>query len=214
MTINDVYKQFDTPRNLQRHMLDVAGIVCLIKRYWKRGEVNWPDVTAAALLHDLGNIVKFDLNAYPQLLGDEQPRIEYWRTIQHKTIQKYGTDDHEATDVMLQELALSNRIRQIISSKSFGNSVNLFASHDIESQLLLYCDLRVLPSGVGSLDECLKDIKARLPKYSERPDFNEMVDACYAIEKNINKSVSIDIQDDVDGQTVAACAVDLRYYEL
>ena len=48
-----------------------------------------------ALLHDLGNIVKFDLEKYPDFLGKEKPRLEYWKKVQKEVREKYGSDDHD-----------------------------------------------------------------------------------------------------------------------
>lgn len=214
MTIQDVYTQYNTPGNLQRHMLDVAGMVCAIKDKWIGRDVDWGATLTAALLHDVGNIVKFDLDKYPHLLGSEQPRIEYWRDVQQSTIKKYGNNDHVATTMMLQEMSISKKIIQIISKKSFGNSAQLRNSNDSESRLLLYCDLRILPGGLGSLDSRLKDIKERLTKYSRRTDFDDLVDACYDIEDDINRSVSLDIRADIDTQALDTFTKNLRQYEL
>lgn len=214
MTINDVYLRYDTPQNLQRHMLDVAGMVQVIKKYWIGSNVDWRIVTSAALLHDLGNIVKFDFDKYPHLLGSEQSHIEYWREVQQSIINKYGSNDHAVTDVMLTELGISEDIRQVISSKSFGSSRQLMNDGTVEAKILLYCDLRVLPSGVGSLSERLNDIKKRLTKYSERPDFDQLAEACYAIQKEIQRSVSVDLSENINNLTLQVHRKNLLQYEI
>ncbi len=214
MKVQDVYEKYGTPLNLRQHMLLVAGIVRLLQQSWTGRKVDWDTVITAALLHDLGNVVKFDLEKHPGLLGPEQSRIQYWRKVKKATIEKYGSNDHIVTDKMLKEINVSERVRQLILEKSFGNSIHLRSSSDIEAKLLLYCDLRVLPSGVGSLKERLDDIAKRLTTYSERPDFDQLVAACYDIEGEIVESVSGDLNEAEEDSSLETSFKDSMSYEV
>ena len=185
MTTKDVYKTLGTPINLQNHMLVVAGLVKQLQAGWNGPKLNWIVIIKAALLHDIGNVIKFDLDNYPQLLGGEQLRIDFWKAEQARLVSRYGNDDHKATEMMLGELQVEDAVISIIQQKSFGNAIKTEAAEDWPSKLLFYCDLRVLPSGVGSLNDRLDDVRARLVKYSERDDFEELVAACYQIESHI-----------------------------
>ena len=103
MKASDVYTHFGTPSGLQNHMLWVASLVCTLRDHWSGEDIDWNAAITAALLHDIGNVIKFDLDAYPQLLGDDLPRLEFWRSEQQRLIKRYGPDDHDATDQMLDE---------------------------------------------------------------------------------------------------------------
>jgi len=69
------------------------------------------------LLHDLGNIVKFNFNQtkeiYPELFVKPEAR-EYWEKIKQEFIKKYGTGSHNVTMKILLELGVSERIRELV----------------------------------------------------------------------------------------------------
>ena len=211
MTTKEIYLRMDVPLGLQDHMLTVAALVTVIKDNWS-GEVkvDWPAVTAAALLHDLGNVVKFDLDKFPQLLGPELPQINYWREKRAELVAKYSADDHATTDAMLAELSISPVIRQIISDKSFGNAIVAAASGSFESKILLYCDLRVLPERIGTLDERIAEIKTRLLKYSQRSDFGDLVTACHQIETETLSNLSGSLENLLERADIEEMKISLR----
>ena len=152
--------------------------------------IDWKKVKKTALLHDLGNIVRFDFDKYPQFLGPEISRIDYWKEVQAETIAKYGNDDHDATEKMLQELNVSKDIANVILEKSFGNSVQVAKGDNWYAKILSYCDNRVMPKGVVTLEERILDTKERAPKYANRPDFEELCDSSREVEKQIQENLN------------------------
>lgn len=193
MNIFEIYKKFRIPPNLQEHMIRVYGIVCFIEKHWKGENVDWELVKKIALLHDMGNIIKFNLDQHPEFLGSEEPNVEYWKNVQKEIIQKYGSDEEEATKAMLGEIGIDANAIQIIEDKAFGNSVGVKNSSNWHLKLLYYSDLRTLPLGIGTLEERLSDVRGRMPKYTSRPDFEDLVLACREIEQQIQKKVDIDV---------------------
>jgi len=107
MKLLEVYKKFGSPPNLQEHMLRVCGVTTYIGKHWigKEG-VDWVRVKAISLLHDIGNVVKLDFEKYPQFLGEEIKNVDHWKAIQKEAVEKYGRDDHGATEKMLTELGV------------------------------------------------------------------------------------------------------------
>lgn len=205
MTTRDVYRQFGTPKNLQQHMLTVTALICSLKDHWIGEEIDWEHLIIAGLLHDLGNVIKFDLDKFPALLGDELPRIDFWREEQKKLIVKYGDDDHVATGKMLDELGIGHEIKDTIQTKSFSNIIQTAESANWLPKILQYCDLRTAPNGLMTLDERVGDIKERYSKYANRADFPEMIEAAKSIEREIARSVdtkleSIIIHTEADGR--------------
>lgn len=58
-------------------------------------------------------------------------------------------------------------------------------------KILYYADLRTLPFEIGSLENRLKDVRQRMPKYTNRPDFEVLVNACLNIGKQIEEKLNI-----------------------
>lgn len=188
-----IYEKFVIPPNLQQHMLKVAVVTEYLKIHWIGVKINWDDIIKMALLHDLGNIVKFDFDKYSFFIDNEYKNIEFWKNKQKESTKKYGSDDHKATKQMLEEIGFSNNLIEIILDKSFENSIKTANSDNWTTKILFYCDLRVLTDGVGTLDQRFEDIKKRLLKYSERLDFPDLINACKDIEKQIQKNINIKI---------------------
>ena len=61
-SINKIYTQFRIPPNLQQHMFRVASVAKIICNNWTGKELNQNDIVCVCLIHDLGNIVKYDFN--------------------------------------------------------------------------------------------------------------------------------------------------------
>jgi len=194
MKISEVYKKFNIPPNLQEHMLKVFSTVSFIKEHWTGEEVNWDLIVKAALLHDLGNIVRFDFDNHPEFLREEPPRIDYWKGVQERMVEKYGKDDHVATKKILQEAGADEKLIEIIWEMRFGESVATRDSNSWPLKIILYADLRVLPLGIGTLEERLADIRHRLLKYAARADFENLVEACRDIEKQIQEKVNVPLK--------------------
>jgi len=193
MKIKDIYKKFGITPNLAQHMLTVTKVALFIGDHWQGPKIDWEMVKKTALLHDLGNIVRFDLDKHSYFLGPEKARINHWKKVQKRTIIKYGSDDHEATRKMLDELGVNLKIKKIILDKSFGNSVQVAKSNDWYAKILHYCDSRVMPHGVVTLKERLQDIRGRMPKYANRPDFEDLLSASREIESQIQQHLGVSV---------------------
>lgn len=196
MTIEAIYERFGISPNLQEHMLRVSAVVTFLFKHWIGTDaVDWKMAKKVALLHDLGNIVKFDFVNHPEFLGDEQKNIVHWQAKQQEVIAKYGSDDHEVTKAMLSELNVDQKMTEIILNKSFANSVATKDSSNWELKILYYADLLVLPFGIGTLEARLDDVRDRMPKYTSRPDFPDLVAACVEIEKQIAANLNVSVSE-------------------
>jgi len=183
MKINEIYQRFSIPQNLREHMFRVFGVVSVIEKNWIGEKLDWELLKKLTLLHDLGNIVKFNLKEEDMYLKETQQAI----------IDKYGPDDHIATGKMVSELGFDQEAVDIIQSKSFGNSVVIANSNNYLLKILYYADMRVLPTGVGTLEDRLFDVRNRMPKYTSRPDFEDLVNSSRQVEKQIQSFVSISL---------------------
>lgn len=159
-SINDIYERFKIMPSLQKHMKAVAAVGKLIVSTQLNSDIKKEedDLIAALLLHDLGNIVKFNLET------ESADR----RTLQKETIAKYGLDDHEVTMKMIHELKVTDRVSFLISEMGFENLHYVLNSNDMSLKICLYADQRVAPYGIVSLKRdlatCEKDIKEEILK--------------------------------------------------
>jgi predicted HD phosphohydrolase len=158
MNIIEVYKKYKIPQNLQEHMLRVAAVADLIAENFTLPLAR-DDIVIAALLHDMGNIVKFDLDTNP--LGHSVEEIERMRQVQREFIQRYGNDEHQATQQIINEIKVGQRTVEIADSIGFSRACEHMKGSDFEKKICAYADMRVSPTGVVSLQVRLQDGKER-----------------------------------------------------
>lgn len=148
---------------LQSHMLRVASVASLIC-----DSINIPvdreSVIATCLLHDMGNIIKSDLNVFPEFL--EPQGREYWEKVKSEYIAKYGTHEHEATLKIIKELGVSKKVFDLATGIDFPLIFKIL-NKSIEAQICLYADNRVDPLGIVSVKERLTEGRNR---YKDRPN--------------------------------------------
>jgi hypothetical protein len=173
MKIKEVYEQFGIPLNLREHMLKVTNIARLIADGWKE-EIDKNQLVRASLVHDLANIVKFKLDPGSDLIEKQK-----------ETIEKFGADDHVATEKMLRDLGLEEALIKIVQMKSFGNAIEVAQSDNWILKILFYSDMRVVPSGVVDLETRLNDVVTRLEKYRTHPQKNELMQSARDVEKQV-----------------------------
>lgn len=170
MNIRDVYTNYSIPPNLQRHMLLVAQIAGSLISNWTQDFDNKDDLLLACLLHDLGNLIKSDLDKYPDFLGVPMTEIPTWKAKQRLMIDKYGSDEHKATKKMLEELHCKSEIISLILDKTFANAISIRDGDNWSLKLLLYCDMRVGPHGLLPLEQRVIELMTKSKKYTRRED--------------------------------------------
>jgi 5'-deoxynucleotidase YfbR-like HD superfamily hydrolase len=161
-TIQDVYQRYHIMANLQQHMLRVTGVaqqILSVLPVHKINESDRHDVLLAALLHDMGNILKFDLLKYPKFLEPEG--LAHWQKVQAEFQKKYGPDEHTAVLQILDELGVSLRVQELVEAVGFLVAVENQQSNDMARKVAAYADMRVTPHGVVSLEERLRDLCER-----------------------------------------------------
>ncbi len=161
MRISNIYKKFQIPPNLQLHMIRVASLALLIADSWKGGKLDLEVIVASCLLHDLGNILKFDFDNFPELLGGEQKNIEYWRKVKKDMQKKYGFDEDIATRKMIRKLSINDKVKFIVENWGFKNFKRIYESNNLEWKICVYSDHRISPNGIVSLEENLREKRKR-----------------------------------------------------
>jgi hypothetical protein len=181
--VRDIYKCFGIPQNLREHMLRVAKVGRIIAGGWK-GEINKSLIIKAGLVHDLANIVKFQLDEGSDLIPKQKEVIE-----------KYGSDDHLATEKMLRELGLDEKIIEMVQRKSFRNAIEVAKGNDWPLKILFYADLRVMPAGVTDLETRMNDAVTRLEKYRVHPQKEELMQNAREVEKQIQAMTTVNLEE-------------------
>lgn len=152
MTIQTLYNQFSVPPNLQRHMREVAVVSLLILDNWTGETVDQQLTIRSALLHDLGNIVKFKR----PFMGEIEEDAEQWQTVQAKTISTYGADAKNATHQMVAEIGLENSVGKVLRDmdRLLGGDIGVMP----EAQIVEFADLCVSPAGIVGFKRRKKDL--------------------------------------------------------
>lgn len=163
MTIWDAYEHYNIMPNLRLHQLRVAALARELALALK---ADHELVTKAALLHDMGNIMKSDLKVFPpDFYGDEG--IEYWEKVKSEYGEKYGKDEHEATVSIARELGAGETVVAMLGSMGFSKAESILNEGSLELQILEYADQRVAPYGITSMEERLREGHER---YKRRVD--------------------------------------------
>lgn len=165
MTAQEIYVNFGLPKHLQRHMLQVAALGQYLSQNCTE-EILEYHVVWALLLHDLGNVLKFDFSAGVDLFDPEERDLETWQKYQAEIAKKYGDDVHETTIKMAKEAGAAPRTLELIQGMGRTGLKDAVETADWEQRICCYSDFRVSPSGYTTLEDRFDDI---IMRYTARP---------------------------------------------
>ena len=217
MKISEIYKNYKILPNLQLHQLRVAAVSKLIVQNIS-ANIDSKEIISACLLHDMGNIIKFDLKRFPEFLEPEG--LEYWEKVQHEFITKYSDDEHSAHSKIAQEIGVETRVLELIDSVGFSQSKLLAISTDFSKKIVCYSDQRVGPFGILSLEERFADGATRTPKNKINEDtkqrelfVNESRAGFFKLEKQIFELCSISAEN-INDESVNSFLEELKSFEI
>lgn len=162
--IDSIYDSFNVIGNLRLHMRTVAAVGYLVMDCWKETSVrlNRDDIAAALLLHDLGNIVKFNFNNRSLWKGLKDEEILQWQTVRDDVVARYGSaDDHMVTNRMAGEINPGSRVLYLVSTMLMEKAEEIIDSSDFDLKVCAYADQRVAPWGIATLKERFSDLTVR-----------------------------------------------------
>lgn len=195
MNVQQIYNQYRISPNLQKHMLRVTGLCQMILENWQGERLDKNSVITACLFHDMANVIKFNLNK-PSLFKEEGEQIEYWKKVQKEYIKKYGNDVHKATLIIGKEIGLSEKVLKIIKNLECDNTQKLLKEQNLESLIPIYCDMRIGPFGIMTLEERINNLKTR----NNTHDFSEIIKSAVLLEKILQTKILININNINDKQ--------------
>jgi len=203
MTISEVYDQFPINQGLREHMLRVGAVAKTICDN-KDGTLDSEDIISAALLHDLGNILKFQFDREDMVELMQPEGAEYWQKKQAEVELEYGSEEDVATVMMLQKINVSPETIKVIDSAHLSELDKIVANNNLSGQVMLYCDMRVGPGAVMTLTERMQDMRDRYVTHRfTHEEMDEMVEKMKTIEENIFARCQIKPEEITEGSTAS-----------
>lgn len=145
---------------LALHQLRVAAVVSVILDNFT-GPVHKENVLKAALLHDMGNIVKSNLDpAAPINAQYSAEDLKHWNQVKSEYIAKYGSDAEAATLPICREIGVEDGVLDLITGMNFDHVCDI-AAGSVEKKIVKYGDLRVGFFGVLSMRDRIADANVR-----------------------------------------------------
>jgi putative nucleotidyltransferase with HDIG domain len=214
MNIVEVYKKYKIPGMLQLHQLRVTAVASQICESLTT-PVDKKSLIKACLLHDMGNIIKFEFN-YPDEFYTPEGR-DYWRNVQAEYFKDYGRDEHAASIEIARKLGSNQKILKVIDSIGFSKIKDSHHLGSIEMKLAEYADMRAGPKGIFSIDERMADGQKR---YQHRKNYflkederKDIATALHEMEDEIFSKSKLKPSDITD-ESVAPLIEQLKSYEI
>ena len=158
--ITEIYKEYEIIPVLQAHQLRVAAMADKICESIKI-PVDRNLIVTAAIFHDMGNVVKFNLEQSKSVFGISDEELIALKKNQDDFIKKYSDNEYEANTNIARELGLPEKVVKLISGMRFENLCIDRDREDWHAKILHYADSRVAPTGILSYDERLSEAGER-----------------------------------------------------
>lgn len=184
MQIKQLYAKYQIMPQLQTHMLRVAGVGKIILSGWKE-DIDTDLVIKSLLLHDMGNIVKFDLEN-PLM---EVPNLDHWKQVQRNFFEKYGRVTHEVTTKIIAEIG-QEEVNEVMEEEHHGYEIGdtmQILNVSWPAKILAYCDVRVDPWSVVPMSNRIEDLHKRYGRDLAWYDF------LYKLEEDIKPITKTDL---------------------
>ncbi|MFA6386789.1 MAG: HD domain-containing protein [Candidatus Paceibacterota bacterium] len=211
--IVEIYKDYRIMPNLVTHQMRVAAVAMQIIKSLDF-EVDQESVVKACLLHDMGNIIKFQLDFFPE--WNKPDILVYWQGVKEEYIFKYGSDEHKASLLIADELGASVKIKDLVYCVDSASVEMIANEDDFDRKLCLYADGRVSPSGVVSINERSLDAKKRYRDHPNKFDEERRIfhnTNLNSIEKQIFSHTSIR-PEDINDESIKDYLEKLKDYSI
>lgn len=221
MTIKDIYSKYPIPPNLQRHMFRVTSVAEIIYNSWiEKKDLKIDVILKACLVHDVGNLLKFDLINNVNFLEEEAKNVDSWRKIKSEMSEKFGPEEHKATEIICKEICLETKALWVVKNWGFGNFDKVLASNNWEYKICVYSDHRIGPFGTVKLKERFNEQRKRYEKQkhisvdinshlSDRSEF--LANCAFKVEKQIQTKINRDLDSITDQEIKTNFANYLEY---
>lgn len=159
---------------LQEHMVRVAYVGKVLGEHTTE-DVDVDNIVKSCLLHDMGNIIKFNLHVLEGAIDEKG--FEYWKNVKSEFISKYGEEEFSATKQICTELGASENIINLVDAFGTRNVNNIIESGDLNKMIVNYADHRVAPHAIVSLKDRILDQHERFYKSFSTEEAKTKIDA-------------------------------------
>jgi hypothetical protein len=191
MNILKIYDNYSLPQNLQEHQLRVAALGSIICNHLIEVKVDQSLIVRCLLLHDMGNILKYDFSKTMLFSEKDQNKINFYKLKQTEFKNKYGSKTDEATLRIIKEITTDKRVFTLCKNSHWESANKFVNTNHWDRKIACYSDMRVGPHGVLNLKDRFRDlIMRRLDKN------NKLMILCQygiTLENNLQKQTDIDI---------------------
>jgi hypothetical protein len=158
MKISKIYENYPIPILLKQHHLKAAAVGAYICDNLKdKNKANKNLIIKSLLLHDLGNIIKFNFEKENFLTEEEKKNIEYWKKEREIYRNKYHNDEHLATYEIVRELGLID-IYEVLIHTGSSKLQAVLESPNYNLKIVTYADLRCAPFSIVTIDGRFDDV--------------------------------------------------------
>ncbi len=134
--------------------------------------------------------------------------------MQNEYKEKYGNDESIAHNKIAKELGMNDRIMELINAISFLGAPANSLDNDFGKKIIEYCDERVDPFGVVSLEQRFMDLRKRYTSFGEdTPERTAFENAVRKIEKQIFAKCKIQ-PEDINDESIKPYLEKLKEFEI
>lgn len=214
--ITDIYARYPVTPNLARHMLRVGAVTRLILDHWTGPDLDERTMMRIALLHDTGNILKFDFDGHPHLLEEEQGNLAYWKKLQAQWADRFANED-EMTYAIAAECGLEPDAIAMMRDMGYGLMDRIAQEERFERKIVKYADMRAAPFGILPLRDRLEEGRKRYAKHPaitiDPSRTDTLLQAAFEVERQIMAHCTLSPQD-ITEEAVAPVMETLLSYEI
>ncbi len=179
-------------------MLWVAQVGVETIENWTGPNINQENITSVLLLHDIGNMIKFELHSNEAKKIYSHSELEKLLPIQKKMIALYGNNADIANISILKEIGVSEDIIQLLTNHSFDYLPTLLDSENWNEKIVFYADLRVAPWGIVPLKKRVENLRERYShrnqRWNDKSTFSNWLNWSNKLEKQLNQQTNIDLE--------------------
>lgn len=196
MKLTEIYKEYKIHPNLQNHMIWVASLAKVLLDNWNVDDEkpNEKSLIEACLFHDSAKLIKF------KYFDND---TSHWEKIKNEYIEKYGDNEHNATVKICELVGINSDAIQLLNDKNVSPFIErarkINKSSDFGLKLLAYCDSRIAPNGITTLEGRYRELMTRDDTKSEdKESMNLFLDTERQIQDRVSATLNDITQKDLD----------------
>ena len=224
--ITQLYKKYNVPKNLELHMFWVSALGKNILDHWVGPKLHQKNTVSALLLHDIGNLVKFELNSswwlnnMQKIVLEETNCTNYLdnlKTAQRQMIKKYGNNSELANVAILKEIGVKEDIVELVEDHSWERLAVALNTENWEEKIVNYCDLRVIPSGLTTIEKRMSDLRQRYQhrdlSWADQESFQSRLSLVKQLEDQLEERTNIQLKT-ITHREIEPLVLPLSNYEI